>query len=53
MKLIEANNEKIKTEALKKGYIFTDEDCDHLRSESFNDESLNDAIEDYLNAYER
>jgi hypothetical protein len=53
MYLEDATNEEVKAEALKRGYTFTDEDCQELRADSFEGETLNEALTDYLNAYER
>ena len=53
MYLEDATNEEVKAEALKRGYIFTDEDCQELRDDSFEGETLNEALTDYLTAYER
>jgi hypothetical protein len=53
MYLIDATNEQIKTYALSKGYIFTNADCEELKNNSFEGETLREAIEDYLSAFER
>lgn len=53
MYLEDATNAQVKAEALKRGYTFTDEDCQDLRVDSFEGETLNEALTDYLNAYER
>lgn len=53
MYLIDATNEQIKAYALSKGYIFNDEDCDEVKASSFDGETLREAIDDYLNAFER
>ncbi len=53
MYLMDATNEQIKSEAAKKGYTFTDADCNELKNGSFEGETLRESIEDYLNAYER
>lgn len=46
-------NDDIKTYALSLGYTFNDEDCDLLRAESYRGETVEDAVNDYLDAYER
>lgn len=46
-------HEEIKTYALSLGYEFTDDDCQELSDGSFEGETLEDAVNDYLNAYER
>jgi hypothetical protein len=53
MHLANTTNEQVKAYAEKMGYTFLDEDCEHLRAESFKGETLKQAINDYLNAYER
>ena len=53
MYLINATNEEIKTYALSKGYIFTNTDCEELKNDSFEGETLSEALEDYLSAFER
>jgi hypothetical protein len=53
MYLTDATNEQIKAHTQAQGYTFTDDDCEHLRAESFEGETLSEAVTDYLNAYER
>ena len=53
MYLIDATNEEIKTYALSKGYIFSDDDCQELINGAFEGETLREAINDYLSAFER
>lgn len=53
MYLIDATNEEIKTYALSKGYIFNDDDCQELINGAFEGETLREAIDDYLSAFER
>ena len=53
MYLIDATNEEIKTYALSKGYIFSDDDCQELINGAFEGETLREAIDDYLSAFER
>ena len=53
MYLEDSTNDQIKTEAKDRGYTFTDSDCDDLRAESFEGETLNEALSNYLKAYER
>lgn len=53
MYLIDATNEQIKAYALSKGYTFDDVDCDDVRAASFEGETLREAVDDYLSAYER
>ena len=45
-------HEEIKKEALRRGYEFTDEDCVELIRESYLGEKVEDAVDDYLRAYE-
>ena len=45
--------EQIKNYALSLGYEFTDDDCQELLEGIFEGETLEDAVNDYLNAYER
>jgi hypothetical protein len=45
-------HEEIKAEALKRGYTFSDEDCAELIRESYLGEKVEDAVDDYLRAYE-
>ena len=45
-------HDEIKAEALKRGYTFSDEDCEELIRESYIGERVEDAVDDYLRAYE-
>ena len=49
----ELTNENIKAYAKTLGYDFDDESCDLLRAESYNGETVAEAVHDYLDAYER
>lgn len=49
----ELSNENIKAYAKQLGYDFDDESCDLLRAESYKGETIEEAVNDYLNAYER
>ena len=54
MLLKTATNEDIKAFADNLGYTFTDEDCQELReTQVFTDETVEQAVNDYLDAYER
>ena len=53
MYLNDATNDEIKKEVLKMGYIFSDDDCEELRGSSFEGETIKEALNDYLSAYER
>lgn len=46
-------NDEIKKYALYLGYEFTDEDCDELRADTYEGETVKDAVNDFLDAYER
>lgn len=46
-------DDAIKEYALSLGYDFNEQDCDELRAESYDGETVEDAVNDYLNAYER
>lgn len=46
-------NDEIKAYASSLGYEFSDEDCEELRAESFEGETVAHAVNDYLDAYER
>ncbi len=46
-------NDEIKKYALSLGYEFTDEDCDELRADTYEGETVEDAVNDFLDAYER
>lgn len=54
MKLTQATNQEIKKTACMLGYDLTDEDCEDMRRTS-NDprETVEQAVNDFLNAYER
>lgn len=45
--------EAIKNYALSLGYAFTNDDCQELLEGTFEGETLENAVNDYLNAYER
>lgn len=45
--------EAIKSYALSLGYEFTNDDCQELLEGTFEGETLENAVNDYLNAYER
>ena len=45
-------HDEIKAEALKRGYTFSDEDCEELIRESYIGEKVENAVDDYLRAYE-
>jgi len=45
-------HDEIKVEALKRGYTFSDEDCIELIKGSYIGEKVEDAVDDYLKAYE-
>jgi len=45
-------HEEIKKEALRRGYTFSDEDCIELIKGSYIGEKVEDAVDDYLRAYE-
>lgn len=49
----ELSNENIKAYAKSLGYDFDDESCEALRAESYKGETIEEAVNDYLNAYER
>jgi hypothetical protein len=51
--LSEASNSEVKACSLQMGYTFTDEDVQELRRESHLGETVEDALNDYLDAYER
>ena len=54
MKLTSATNEDIKKMADGLGYELTDEDCEDIRGSSCDPrETVEQAVNDYLNAYER
>lgn len=53
MYLNDATNDEIKQAVLKMGYIFNDDDCEDLRGSSFEGETIKEALNDYLSAYER
>lgn len=46
-------NDEIKKYALSLGYVFTDEDCADLQLDSYEGETVEDAVNDFLDAYER
>ena len=45
-------HDEIKVEALRRGYTFSDEDCIELIRGSYIGEKVEDAVDDYLRAYE-
>jgi hypothetical protein len=45
-------HDEIKVEALRRGYTFSDEDCVELIKGSYLGEKVEDAVDDYLRAYE-
>ena len=45
-------HDEIKAEALRRGYTFSDEDCIELIKGSYIGEKVEDAVDDYLRAYE-
>lgn len=47
------NHEAIKTYALSIGFAFSDYDCDELIATSHPGETVEEAVNDYLDAYER
>ena len=49
----ELTNDNIKAYAKSLGYDFDDESCDALRAESHDGETVGQAVNDYLDAYER
>lgn len=54
MLLKTATNEDIKTFTDNLGYTFTDEDCQEIReTQVFPDETVEQAVNDFLDAYER
>lgn len=44
---------EIQEEAKKMGYVFSVEDCQELVKDSYEGETLSEALNDYLDAYER
>jgi hypothetical protein len=46
-------NEKIKAYALSLGYEFTDEDCADIIGTSYEGETVEHAVNDFLDAFER
>ena len=54
MKLTQATNQDIKKMADILGYDLTDEDCEKMRRTSSDPrETVEQAVDDFLNAYER
>jgi hypothetical protein len=51
-KLARATDAEVKAFTKKLGYEFSDEDVAHLRAESFVGETIEEAVDDYLRAYE-
>jgi hypothetical protein len=47
------NHESIKAFAFSLGYDFSDEDCREIANASYHGETIEDAVNDFLNAYER
>jgi len=46
-------NEKIKAYALSLGYEFNDDDCNYVIDTSYEGETVEDAVNDFLDAFER
>lgn len=46
-------HDEIKQYALSLGYEFNDDDCIDLLDNTFNGETVENAVNDYLNAFER
>ncbi len=46
-------NEKIKAYALLLGYEFNDEDCKYIIDTSYEGETVEGAVNDFLDAFER
>ena len=53
MYLIDATNQEIQAQAQRKGYTFNDADCEELRREAYEGETLEEVLTDYLKRYER
>ena len=51
--LMDCTNKEIKDYADSLGYDFNDEDCAELRKPGYVDETLEEAVNDFLDAYER
>lgn len=51
--LSEASNSEVKAYCSSLGYEFTDDDVAELRAESYAIETVEQAVNDYLDAYER
>lgn len=47
------NADDIKAYGISIGYIFDDLDCDEIMRTSYDGETTEDAVEDFLNAFER
>jgi hypothetical protein len=47
------NATKLKEFALSLGYTLADEDCEEILSTTFEGETVEQAVNDFLNAYER
>lgn len=47
------NHEAIKAYALSMGFEFSDDDCEELIATSHPGETVQEAVNDYLDAYER
>ena len=45
--------DEIKNYASSLGYDFSDEDCQELLKDSFDGESVEDAVDDFIRAYEK
>jgi hypothetical protein len=53
VRVIKMNATKLKEFALSLGYTLADEDCEEILSTTFEGESVEKAVNDFLNAYER
>lgn len=47
------NFDDLKAYALFLGYVLSDEDCTEIISTSYKGETVKEAVNDFLNAYER
>lgn len=46
-------HDEIKSYSLALGYVLTDEDCADIIEDSYEGETVENAVNDFLNAYER
>jgi hypothetical protein len=53
MYLTDATNQEIQAQAQRKGYTFNDADCEELRRESYEGETLEEVLTHYLKQFER